>query len=252
VNIAELHQLGHTAWPSVVLPPDAFAAYLAERECTPARAADLYIACACALGDERAIGRFEATYFQDVRAIVERLAGDTALADEALQLLRAKLFVADAKERGITNYAGRGDLRGWFRVAATRVALSLLRSRRKVEDEGALAQVAATQADPELAVMRERYAQEANEVLRLAFDELTPRERNLLRQHFADGLTVDALGAVYGVHRATAARWLEKARLRLEKRVRALLVKRLGVTTATADSILAMVRSDLHITLSTR
>ena len=76
MDIVELHQLGRAAWPTVELAPEAFAAYLAEREPTPARAADLYIACACARGDEEAIGRFEATYFEDVRAIVQRLAGE--------------------------------------------------------------------------------------------------------------------------------------------------------------------------------
>ena len=250
MDLAALHQLGRDAWPTVELPAEAFATYLADREPTPARAADLYLACACARGDAEAIGRFEAAYFDDVRAIVTRLAGDAATADEALQQLREKLFVGGDRPRGITNYAGRGDLRGWFRVAATRVTLGLLRGRRKAEDVGALDTIAAGDADPELAVMRQRYAIEANQVLRDAFAELTPRDRNLLRQHFVDGLGIDALGKLYNVHRATTARWLEKARAQLEKRVRALLVKRLGVTTATAESILALVRSELHITLS--
>jgi RNA polymerase sigma-70 factor, ECF subfamily len=252
VEIAELHRLGQAAWPTVELPPDAFAAYLATRDGTAARAPDLYIACACARGDAAAIQRFEEAYFDEVRAIVTRLAGDPALADEALQQLRAKLFVADARERGIANYAGRGDLRGWFKVAATRVTLTLLRTRRKAEDMSALGNVAAPEPDPELAVMRERYAADANDAIREAFGELEPRERNLLRQYYTDGLGIDALGKLYGVHRATAARWLDHARTKLEKRVRAVLVKRLGVTTATADSILALVRSDLHITLSSQ
>ena len=40
-----------------------------------------------------------------------------------------------------------------------------------------------------------------------AFAALESRERNLLRYALGDGLSVDAIGTLYRVHRATAARW---------------------------------------------
>src|SRR5262249_73156 len=147
--------------------------------------------------------------------------------------------------RGIAGYRGRGDLRAWLRVAATRVALGLLRARRRDADDGELTSLAAPDASPELALLRRRYTTEANAALRGALAELGVRERNLLRQHFVDGLGIDALGRLYGVHRSTAARWLERAKARFEQRTRALLIAQLGVSADTATSILAMLRSDL-------
>src|SRR5439155_27001611 len=88
--------------------------------------------------------------------------------------------------------------------------------------------------DPETALLRARYASAANEALREAFASLDARERNLLRQHFVDRLSIDDLGPLYGVHRATVARWLERAREALEARTRKLLMERLDVGGGTA------------------
>jgi RNA polymerase sigma-70 factor, ECF subfamily len=250
VDIAALHQLGRAAWPTIDVPLDAYAAYMAEREVGEERAVDLYLACACVQGNAGAVAEFERVYLEDARVAVARVTPDRAIADEALQLLRQKLFVAAGGSRGIAGYAGRGDLRAWVRVAAARVAISLLRGRRMPAEEGELAALVAGDPSPEVALIKKRYATEANTALRAALAELTVRERNLLRQHFVDGLGIDALGAVYGVHRTTCARWLRSAQAQLEKRTRALLIKQLGIGRDTADDIIAMLRSDLHITLS--
>jgi RNA polymerase sigma-70 factor (ECF subfamily) len=44
-----------------------------------------------------------------------------------------------------------------------------------------------------------------------------------LRLSFVDRLTVDDLGELYGVHRATAARWLQRACEELSSRMRAII-----------------------------
>jgi RNA polymerase sigma-70 factor (ECF subfamily) len=252
MNVAALHESGRARWPTIDVPLEDFATYVAERSPSPAHAPSLYLACACARGDARAVAAFEETYFAAVRVAIGRVAADDGVTDEAIQRLRERLFVADGDGRppGIAGYAGRGDLRGWLRVAAIRITLSLLRSRRPGDGDGELDRITAADPDPEVAMMRREYGEEANHALRAAFAELDVRARNLLRQHFVDGLGIDALGRLYGVHRATAARWLEKARQTLEKRTRALLVKRLGVGGSTVDSIVRMLHSDLRITLS--
>ncbi len=250
MEIAALYQLGRAAWPTIDVTLAAYTAYVAGREAVAERAVDLYLACACASGDADAVAQFELAYFDDARSAVARVTPDRAIADDALQMLRQKLFVSDDGARGIAGYAGRGDLRAWLRVAAARAAISLLRSRRTPADAGELEKLVARDPSPELAMMRQQYAADANAALRGALEELTVRERNLLRQHFVDGLGIDALGAIYGVHRTTTARWLRRAQTRLEQRTRAQLVKRLGVGHETADSIIAMLRSDLHLSLS--
>lgn len=250
MNPGDLYRRGREAWAEIDVPEDRFTAYVAERAADAERAGDLYIACACAAGDPVALRRFEERHFADVKAAIARVTSETIVADEALQRLRQRLFVADTGAPGITGYSGRGDLRGWLRIAATRAALEILRARRPADGDGALAHLADDAADPELALMRKEYGAAASEALHAAFAELETRERNLLRQYFVDGLTIDDLGALYDVHRATAARWIEKARATLEKRTRAILRERLGVNRTTLESIVRMVQSDLEANLS--
>lgn len=257
MDVEQLHHRAREAWSGIDVPLARFALFLDERAdsaLTDARAVELYLVCACADGDARAVHRFEAAYFGEVRAAMARVTNELAITDEALQRLRERLFVCAAgaadRPRGIASYAGRGDLRGWLRVAATRAALELLRARRPAEPADALDQITDDAADPELALMRRQYGSAASAAVAAAFAELEPRERNLLRQYFVDGLTIDALGKLYAIHRATAARWVERARAALEKRTRAQLRERLGAGHSTIDSIVRMVQSDLHTTLS--
>ena len=250
MDASEIHRRGAAAWPGIELPLDELTAYIAARTGDEDRAGDLYIACACARGDERAIARFDSTFFPEVRAAIARLSNAGPIVDEAMQLLRERMFVAKDKPPGIAGYAGRGDLRGWLRVAGVRAALGLLRARRGDSDGAALDGIAAADPSPLLGLMQREYATHARDAVRDAFAMLEVRDRNLLRQSFVDGLTIDDLGALYGVHRATVARWLEKARTTLEKRTRALLRERLGIGQETLDSIIKIVHSQLDVSLS--
>ena len=97
--------------------------------------------------------------------------------------------------------------------------------------------------------LRARHAGEFERALRDAFAGLDERERNLLRLHFLDGLGIDGLAPVFGVHRATAARWLAAARTRLHDGVIALLQARLDVDARELESLARVVRSELEISL---
>ena len=78
---------------------------------------------------------------------------------------------------------------------------------------------------------------------------LEPRARTILRYAFVDRLSVDALGSLYDVHRATAARWLRAAHEALGQRTRELLIERLGVTSEELASVLALIQSSLDVSL---
>jgi RNA polymerase sigma-70 factor (ECF subfamily) len=72
-----------------------------------------------------------------------------------------------------------------------------------------------------------------------AMSSLDDRERALLRHAFVDRRNVDEIGAVYGIHRATAARWIAAARVKLVARTQNDLSERLGVSEREARSIIA-------------
>jgi RNA polymerase sigma-70 factor, ECF subfamily len=73
--------------------------------------------------------------------------------------------------------------------------------------------------------------------------------RAVLRAHAVNGLSIDQIGALYQVHRATAARWVQHAKVSLLDALRAALKERLGVEGAACDSIVALVQSRIDLSM---
>src|SRR5262249_5204945 len=160
------------------------------------------------------------------------------------------LFVCEPGRRpGIEEYAGRGELRGWLRVSASRMAMQVLREQRRTapldSDLAAHLAVRSPNTNPERMLLQVLYRPEVKAAFEEAMRSLPNHERTVLRQHFIDGLTIDDLGKLHGVHRATAARWLARSRGALLHEVRKALKERLKISRSECDSILRFVRSDL-------
>jgi len=208
-------------------------------------ATDVYLACGCAAGDPHALAAFQSAMRPVAERALQRMAvairETSADGDDAYQTLIAKLFIAgdDAHPR-IEEYLGRGDLRSWFRVAITRQALNAMRAfKREVPlDEAALAMTPCSDEDPELSHLRRRFAPEFGEAFASAVRALQSAERNLLRYHYIDGLNIDEIGAIYRVHRVTAARRLTRAREALILTTRRLLAERLRATPSELRSVM--------------
>jgi RNA polymerase sigma-70 factor (ECF subfamily) len=169
--------------------------------------------------------------------------------EEGRQVLRHTFFLGvEGAPARASAYSGVGSLRGWVRASIIRAAI---RARRQPKgristDQATLHEVASPANDLELDYLKRRYGLAARDALREAFGQLEVRERNLLRQHFGLGLGLDALGQFYGVHRATAARRLARARAELAERTRDVLAKRLHLATRDISSILRIVQSQLE------
>ena len=251
---------GRAAWPGVEVARERLAAFVASRasdggsgraeDVERLHAADLYLACACAAGDPAALAAFERAYLAKVGDLLRGVRPSPELVDEVRQHLRERLFLGERPR--IEDYSGRGSLVSWLRVAALRAASNLRRSedaRDRVEAHAPAP--GGVPLDPELALVRSRHSHEFEQALRDAFGSLDERERNLLRLHFLDGLGIDGLAPVFGVHRATVARWLAAARQRLQDAVLELLRARLEVDAKELESLTRVVRSDLEISLQT-
>ena len=63
------------------------------------------------------------------------------------------------------------------------------------------------------------------------------------------GLTVDQVGEVYGVHRATATRWLAKIRAQVLADTRGELAQELSVPARELESIMQLVQSRLDVSV---
>jgi RNA polymerase sigma-70 factor (ECF subfamily) len=90
---------------------------------------------------------------------------------------------------------------------------------------------------------------ELEAAFRSSFAALAPRERNLLRYQVLDRLGIDRIGALHGVHRATAARWIAHARKALIEGVRRRMKDRLGIDRKELDSTLQQVASRIELSL---
>ena len=255
---------GRAAWPHIHVDDAEFARFLARRigtsddlvaELEELPAADLYLACACATGDARAIAAFEAAYFPNVDTAVAAMRAPIGAADEVKQILRTRFFVGAPGPNGgrppaIADFGGRGNLHGWVRVSAARELLRLFKKeRRKVELDEALLDEIAPFPDPEMAVVKAKCRTELAAAFRAALAALSPRERTLLRYQIADGLGIDAIGAIYRVHRATVARWLAAIRERLVADTQERLGATLRLDAGEVRSVIRLVRSQLDFSL---
>ncbi|NOU31307.1 MAG: sigma-70 family RNA polymerase sigma factor [Polyangiaceae bacterium] len=215
------------------------------------RAGELHLTRACAKGDARALERLEHDYFAEIDRALGRVRTGISR-DDFAQMVRERLYVPHAgKPPRIAEYAGRGDLRTWLRVTITRALLNLA-SRRpddRQADDALLEAMPALGDDPELELIKRRYAKELREAFAHAAASLSPRERTLLRHALADHLSIDAIGAIYGVHRATAARWINGARDVLQERVTRELAERLQVDRTDLEHIVGLVRSRLDVSV---
>ncbi|HET6582613.1 MAG TPA: sigma-70 family RNA polymerase sigma factor [Nannocystaceae bacterium] len=214
---------------------------------------ELALCGACLAGQAAALDVLEQDYFKGLAPMLQRIAGTQDIADEALQRVRRRLLVAEnGRPAKLAAFDGRGSLRAWLRVVATREALALLRDERPDRPAGEVAlEALAAARDDELAFMREGYREQFRDAFVAALRSLEASERTLLRLHHIDRLSLEQLAAVLAVHRATVARRLARTRDALLERTRTGLVDRLRLAPGDVDSILRLVQSRLDLSVRT-
>jgi RNA polymerase sigma-70 factor, ECF subfamily len=241
----------------VDLDPLAFVAHVAERttfdghgrpRLSSLQAGDLWIAFGCVIKHPAALAAFEQRYAPEIKKALAR-SFERALAEDAELKLRERLLLVDGGEQSrLASYAGRGALGPWLRAAAVRTAIDLMRSRRELpSDPATLGEAAAI--DPLLASLKQRYRSEFRDAFSAAAKQLTDRERTLLRYRFVDDLSIDEIGVLYSVHRATVARWIAAVRESLFEATRAELMAQLSLTDSDVDSVLRLIDSQLEISI---
>jgi len=253
----QAYEAGKAAWPGVALDPERFATHLETVDPTGASkfGSDLFLAAACLARETTALALFDKEVLMSARGAIGAIDATGALIDEAMQRLRTAMLVGegDGGPR-LLQYAGRGPLRAWVGIAAARTALMMRRSQKRAreiaEDDwtGSLAMISTN--NPELELLKRQYAAAFSVALRDAVGELDPRLRTALKMSYVDGLTIDEIGTIYVVHRATAARWIQKACEEVFERTRTLLAERLALTPSELDRMNAMVRSQIDVSLS--
>jgi RNA polymerase sigma-70 factor (ECF subfamily) len=256
--LQELVAAGQSAHPGIRVSPETFVRQLArgvdfgpadlDRRLRAFHAADLHLACACASAEPKALRVFDARFLAEIDRTTRTVDATTAFADEVRQLLREELLVSGK----IADYSGRGPLAGWLRVIAVRRALNLRRSRQAArfeDDENAFEDVPSGTPDPQLDYLKKLYRREFREAFVSALGRLGREERNALRLHHLDGLTLDETASVCRVSRATVARWLAGAREQILQDTQRILREKLGLDESALASVFELVRSQLDVSM---
>jgi len=250
------------ALPSVTLDEDKLASFIGERlsgtelaaALSAAPAADLVLAAACVAQEPTAHVAFDHV-LGEVEAAGAAVGASRDQIDEVKQVLRMQLLVEkDGKPAGLSGYRGKGPLRGWVRITATR---ELIRHKKKasrnvsIDRSGGrtLEGMLTTGGDPALEALKVEYRNEFAIALREAIELLGAEDRTLLRQSIVDDLSIDAIGVAYGVHRATAARWLNRARSALVAATHQRLAERLKLPIDQIESVIRLVQSKLDASM---
>jgi len=259
--VAEHHAAAREAVPGVEVAEEVFRAELVRRlgdDATPeglahCKTVDVYLAIAACRGDAPAVARVEEELARELAAAGPRTHATPDQLADARGTVRELLFT-DTPDRvaAVRSFAGRGDLRGYLRVIVTRELIKIVqRGRREApHDDAQLLALLPTGGDPELSLLRAHYRDGVTGCVRDALGKLDARSRALLRYQLVDGLNVDRVGQLYGVHRATAARWIADARDKLGELIRAEVMTQLNVARDEVDSIVRLVQSRVELSLA--
>ncbi|MBX7115127.1 MAG: sigma-70 family RNA polymerase sigma factor [Myxococcaceae bacterium] len=260
---AALRGIAHAAreaWPGFSVTELDFIRHLARH--LPARGAketlsalhvaDLYLALACAAGDVKALAAFQRLQVPKLTPTLERQAGGDGASDDVVALLLKRLLVAENGAPKIAEYSGRGPLSQWLRATATRIFIDLQRTKKEhlPIQEDLAERLASHEVSPELRAIKKQHREAFGDALREALGTLTSKERNVVRMHTLEGLTIDQIGSFYGVHRVTAFRWIESARQTLVDHTRERLSQRLKLSGTELNSLMGAMVSGIDVSLA--
>jgi RNA polymerase sigma-70 factor (ECF subfamily) len=245
------HAAGQAQWPDVALDMGTF--------CTQARRAgwrddhlqtrgpEFFLVAAILAGNAQAIEHFDHQFLIPATEVVTRIDSSADFVAEVRQQMRVKLFLGDGSR--LSQYGGAGLLE-WLRVIALRTALNCKRSDRRLVPNGELGERLLDSIDLERDAVKDQYLDDLRRALEASFRALEPRARTLLRLHFVEGLSIDAIGNIYGAHRATVARWIVAIRNGLFEAARTQLAGARGLNSQTLRSIYRILKEDLHLTVA--
>jgi RNA polymerase sigma-70 factor (ECF subfamily) len=251
-------ELGASRWPALKPARPRFEEHWnasASAGVPPVFVEDLFLAHACLDGDPAALRTFDATYVARVRTYVARFGFTASDVAEVEQLVRVRLLAGPTPK--LAQYTGAGPLARWVRVAAVRVAVNFIASRpehasaAEVSPEDVPDRAAGDLPDAEAQIvdllMTARHRDLVRGVLGEALAYLPEHEKTVLRMYLLDGVAVENIARVFGVHRATVARWLSSIRSQMAGGVNDRLSLRLGAPASQVRNLFRGLRFDLEL-----
>jgi RNA polymerase sigma-70 factor len=245
---------------------------------------DLYLALACARGNEAAWWEFDRRYRSFIERLARHLLSIRADADEVIDYVYAELFgtrvVDGLRLSKFRTYTGRGSLQGWLRAVVSHAVIDFYRRRQdevsldRLEEVGEEMKVRHTRAGQTnrneesmvATVVRERYRSVTVAALDQALATLDDHEKLLLLYYHVEGLKLREIARIVEepmspirrwfqrrgrsgdkarVHESTVMRWLEKAYQKVSERFHVELGKKHGLKPAEIEICLSIATEDL-------
>ncbi len=203
---------------------------------------ELVIAHLAMHGDTNAIGIVSAMITNTAPALLSRGFEPNEIEEVSQEQLTALLVGTRPK---LTLYSGRGSLAGFLRSAMIRSTLNRRRNETTRLRYAFAQRLEEVLDEPELQHLKQNYLARFREALKSAMASLDAEKKLALRLQLEDGLSIDDLGRMWGVHRATAARRLVTARETLATETRRQLQEDLDLSQSELTSIMHLIRSRL-------
>lgn len=210
--------------------------------------AELYLALACGRRDDNAIRRLVHTYRPNLNVHLERSGFDASAQPDALQQLLLHLCAGEHPR--ILTYACKASLLGWLKVAALRFAINMKPRAPVAESDACIfasSRLVAESANPEMRLTIEAAKPMFQAAVARAMSRLTDRDTTILRLFFVEGISNEGIGKLYGVHRATSARWIADIRRRIIEDIHGVLVSDFGMNSSEFNSLAPLIRSELNL-----
>lgn len=215
---------------------------------------DLFLALACSKGDRIAWEYFIDAYLPVVRRYAELACRHLSQSEDLTQELVTRLL---EDRRRFAGYNGRGSLGGWLRVAVSHAAIDHFRRSRKqvsldeIVENGQETTIASggSPRREQFERLDARWGPVLLSILAEEIRRLLPRDRLLLTLYYAQDVPLKAIGRQFGVHEATASRWLDRLRQDLRKRIEWEMKRRHGIRPGELESIWRWVSEDTEFSL---
>ena len=188
---------------------------------------DLFLALACARGNEQAWWEFDRQYRSFIERWARHLVRGGTDADEVIDSVYVELFgtriSGGVRQSKFRTYTGRGSLRGWLRAVILHTVVDLYRGRKPEipledwsgndearEPRGRFAESRGTEEIMLASVVRDRYRSATIAALDQSLAALDDHETLLLLYYHVEGLKLREIARIVEQPRSPIRRWFQR------------------------------------------
>jgi RNA polymerase sigma-70 factor (ECF subfamily) len=189
---------------------------------------DLYLALACARGNEHAWWAFDQDFRRYIERVARHLASAETDAEEVIDSVYVELYgtrvVNEVRQSKFATYTGRGTLRGWLRTVVWHAVIDMHRARHdeiSIEDwsegggethdrPGWRAEARGGEGAMVDRIARERYRAVTVAALDTALATLDDHEKLLLLYYHVEGLKLREIARLVETPASPLRRWFQR------------------------------------------